>query len=59
LNASPETDEGGIGLAMRIKIDRNISVPAYQQVADHIKSQILGGKLAAGGRVPPEYEIMD
>src|SRR6202043_2029538 len=44
---------------MRIKIDRNISVPAYQQVADHIKSQILGGKLAAGGRLPPESELMD
>src|ERR1700732_2932943 len=44
---------------MRIKIDRNISVPAYQQVADHIKSQILGGKLAAGGSLPPESELMD
>jgi len=44
---------------MRIKIDRNISVPAYQQVADHIKSQILGSKLSAGGRLPPESELMD
>src|ERR1700721_4166385 len=44
---------------MRIKIDRNISVPAYQQVADHIKSQIFGGGLAAGGRMPAESELMD
>jgi GntR family transcriptional regulator len=46
-------------LTIRIKIDRNISVPAYQQVADYIKSQILEGKLAAGGRLPPESELMD
>ena len=45
-------------MTIRIKIDRNISVPAYQQVAEHIKSQILGGKLAAGGRLPPESELI-
>ena len=44
-------------MAIRIKIDRNISVPAYQQVADQIKSHILGGELAAGGRLPPESEL--
>jgi GntR family transcriptional regulator len=46
-------------VATRIKIDRNISVPAYQQVADHIKSQILGGKLVRGGRLPPESELIN
>src|SRR5208337_2904600 len=48
-----------MSVATRIKIDRNISVPAYQQVADHIKSQILGGKLVRGGRLPPESELMN
>lgn len=45
-------------MAIRIKIDRNISVPAYQQVADYIKSQIFGGKLEPGGRLPPESELI-
>jgi GntR family transcriptional regulator len=45
-------------VTVRIKIDRNISVPAYQQVAEHIKSQILNGKLSAGGRLPPESELI-
>jgi GntR family transcriptional regulator len=41
---------------IRIKVDRSISVPAYLQVADQLKSKILAGTL--DGRLPPEAELV-
>ena len=41
---------------IRIKVDRSISVPAYLQVADQLKSKILSGSLE--GRLPPEAELV-
>jgi GntR family transcriptional regulator len=43
-------------VVIRIKIDRSISVPAYVQFADQLKSKILAGTL--DGRLPPEVELV-
>ncbi len=43
-------------MAVHIKIDRGIGVPAYLQVAAHLKSEILAGRL--GGRLPPEAALV-
>src|SRR6516165_1150584 len=43
----------------QIKIDRNTSVPAYQQVANHLKSQILAGGFPLGARLPAESDLVD
>jgi GntR family transcriptional regulator len=47
------------GMALRLRIDRNIGVPAYMQVAEQLKSEIVLGRLNVGGRVPPESELME
>lgn len=46
-------------MTVRIKIDRGISVPAYMQVADQLRSEILAGRLEAGRRLPPESELVE
>lgn len=34
-------------------------MPAYQQVANHLKSLITEGKISAGGRLPAESELIE
>src|ERR1700730_11992362 len=43
----------------RLRINRDIGVPAYRQVADQLKSAILLGHLRIGRRVPAESELMN
>lgn len=43
-------------MAFHFKIDRGISVPAYLQFADQLKTEILAGRL--DGRIPPEAELV-
>lgn len=39
---------------MSIKIDKNIKIPIYVQVADELKKKILSGEMTAGSTLPSE-----
>jgi GntR family transcriptional regulator len=41
------------------RIDPSSDRPAYLQIADHLRSAVLGGELAPGARLPSERELMD
>ncbi|MFC0115421.1 GntR family transcriptional regulator [Kibdelosporangium aridum] len=40
-------------------VDRTSGVPAYRQIADHLRGQIESGKLAPGSPLPSERELVD
>lgn len=45
--------------ARPINVDRNSGIPSYVQIANHLKSEILSGRLPVGARLPPENELVD
>lgn len=53
-NGSPNTESASTPSA-RLRVQR--VRPAYQQVADELRSQIMGGMLGAGQKLPSEPEL--
>lgn len=41
-----------------MKLDKNSSTASYIQIANHLRSEILGGIYAPGSRLPTETELM-
>ncbi len=55
--ASPATGGDGSAPLPRITLPVHRLQPAYQQVADQLRTLIIEGELASGDRLPPESEL--
>ncbi|NLE77854.1 MAG: PLP-dependent aminotransferase family protein [Chloroflexi bacterium] len=42
---------------MELLLDRRSSLPAYMQIRNHLREQILQGEISPGTRLPPEREL--
>jgi GntR family transcriptional regulator, transcriptional repressor for pyruvate dehydrogenase complex len=54
---TPGAETGGGVAGPRINLPVSRLQPAYQQVADQLRTLIIQGELVSGDRLPPEAEL--